>query len=163
MKNVVTGATGFLGSNVVRSLLDARELVLIISRDGWGRCEQLFGKDVEGLKVISSDLSGLRELTLQDKSWRGATFWHIAANLQFEERYRKDIFDTNVNGTRTAIEFASHIGCDKFIYISTAYTAGNLMGLIPESLHQPTNFNNVYEVVRMLPNNWLQSSVPYME
>jgi nucleoside-diphosphate-sugar epimerase len=145
VKNIVTGATGFLGANLVRSLLLAHEQVLVISRDGWRRCEQLFEKGAEGLEVISSDLFGLTEVTPIDKSWYGATFWHLAANLQFGERYRQDIFDTNVNGTQIAIEFASRFGCEKFIYVSTAYTTGRSTGLIQENLHQPKGFNNVYE------------------
>lgn len=145
MKNIVTGATGFLGSHLVRSLLEAQEQTLIISRDGWNRCRQLFGENTEALEVVSCDVLGLNKVISQGRSWHGATFWHIAANLQFEERHRQNIFDTNVRGTRAAIDFASRFGCDKFIYVSTAYTSGNSIGLIPEILHQPTDFNNVYE------------------
>jgi nucleoside-diphosphate-sugar epimerase len=73
-------------------------------------------------------------------------FWHFAASLAFEERRREAIAAQNVGGALNALELAIRLGARRFVYVSTAYTAGRRTGIVPETLHPPNaEFNNVYE------------------
>jgi nucleoside-diphosphate-sugar epimerase len=153
VKNIVTGATGFLGSNLVRALLEQNESVLIVSRDGEKRCKHIFGNHADKLAVLESDLQSLSEIFQHDMLHEGSIFWHVAANLQYRELHREDIFSTNVIGTMSALKFAYRSGCEKFIYVSTAYTAGRATGVMPEELHQTLEFNNVYEESKHIAEN----------
>ena len=40
---------------------------------------------------------------------------------------------------------ARKLGADLFVYMSTSYTCGSLDGVVPEEIHCPPRFNNVYE------------------
>ncbi|MEV6595770.1 SDR family oxidoreductase [Actinoplanes sp. NPDC051346] len=72
-------------------------------------------------------------------------FWHLAASLQWRRGQREQVFRTNVDGTRHALELAKSLGADLFVYMSTAYTCGSVQGDIAEELHRPASFSNVYE------------------
>lgn len=89
--------------------------------------------------VPSADLSALAEAGIRD-------FWHFAASLNFEEKRRELIRSQNVGGPRHAIELACRIGAERFIYVSTAYTAGSADGHFAEELHSRDRpFANAYE------------------
>jgi nucleoside-diphosphate-sugar epimerase len=78
-------------------------------------------------------------------------FWHFAASLQYENEKRDAIWQTNVIGTRNALELARRLGCESFYYVSTAYTAGRMSGAVPEQIHAlDIGFNNCYEETKAL-------------
>jgi pimeloyl-ACP methyl ester carboxylesterase/nucleoside-diphosphate-sugar epimerase len=73
-------------------------------------------------------------------------FWHFAASLSFEEKNRDVIAAQNIGGARNAVSLAVRLRARRFIYVSTAYTAGKKTGAIPETLHDTAGpFNNYYE------------------
>ncbi|TSC34277.1 MULTISPECIES: alpha/beta fold hydrolase [Corallococcus] len=76
--------------------------------------------------------------------------WHSAASLAYENRHRTKIHAHNCVGTRNVLDVALRSGVGRFIYVSTAYTAGTRRGLIAEELHPvppdgAAAFNNYYE------------------
>ena len=87
--------------------------------------------------------------------------WHSAASLSFLQRHRERIMKTNVAGTQTLMRVAKHLNIDRFIYISTAYTAGRMSGEIPEQLHsEEVVFANCYEESKAIAE---QAVVEYCE
>lgn len=93
--------------------------------------------------LSAEDLNRLEEARLDE-------VWHSAASLAYENRHRDKIHAHNCIGTRNILEVARQVGAGRFVYVSTAYTAGTRRGVIPEQLHpEPTggasDFNNYYE------------------
>jgi nucleoside-diphosphate-sugar epimerase len=76
-------------------------------------------------------------------------FWHCAASLQYEDRYKTAIYETNLEGTRHALDLARNLGVIAFNYISTAYVAGKRTGLILEQPVAGIWTNNHYEASKV--------------
>jgi len=162
--NIVTGATGFLGSHFVRALLAEGQEVLAIARGPQAdeamqrallRAASSYSHDLHasvelsaGLRVVTGDILKDRcdvsaTSALVDK---GAVFWHFAASLQYEERHRTAIFAHNVDGVLNALLLARDLDCSRFVYVSTAYSCGDTAGAIAEELHDIERpYNNLYE------------------
>ena len=165
----VTGATGFVGSNLVLELLGQAETevyALVRAAEepsefrlqsalrhaaraaGCGNgldqtiCERCHA--VEG--DIQSEACGIRADSLPCPD----QFWHVAASLRYEDRYAPEIHRTNVEGTRNALALARLSGLrDHFNYVSTAYVSGSRMGVIPEEVSSGQAANNPYEDSKM--------------
>ena len=119
MKAFVTGATGFIGGNLVRVLLDRGYAVKCLVRDGSNR------KNVEGLdvEVVPGDLrdDGL-ELS---KALTGCdALFHVAAVYSFWTPDASAVFDSNVKGTTRILAAALNAGVERVVYTSTESTIG---------------------------------------
>ncbi len=161
--HVVTGGTGFVGSHLLAALLrgDPADRVDALARDQAHRSaaarveaalaalEQSPAIARDRLTVLESDLCeplcGLTAQSMPAGSTDPLVFWHLAASLQWRRGQRDRVFATNVGGTQNALNLAAHLGADLFVYVSTAFTTGALDGDIPEVLHDPPGFSNVYE------------------
>jgi len=109
----VTGGTGFLGSNVVRKLLDKGARVKALSRAG-SDLSNLEGLDIE---LVPGDLTDAA-------TWQSAlegcdALFHVAADYRLWVPDPERMFEVNVEGTRQVLEAAIEKGVDKIVYTST--------------------------------------------
>ncbi|MFI5491515.1 SDR family oxidoreductase [Actinoplanes sp. NPDC051859] len=159
-EHILTGATGFVGSHLLADLLadDTTSKVYALAR---GDAEHTATDRVEtALKLAGGELDPDRLIVVESELTEPAcgvdpgavppgagprVFWHLAASLQWRRGQREQVFRTNVDGTRHALDLAASTGADLFVYVSTAYTCGAVQGDIPEELHRPPAFSNVYE------------------
>lgn len=164
----VTGGTGFVGSAIILELLRQTDVeVVAVVRPGTQTAEERlqnaleracqaynYGKDVlqavkERCHAIPGDLHAERCGVSADFP-RVDQFWHCAASLQYEDRYQAEIYATNLDGTRHAVELARHLHVsDCFNYVSTAYVAGRRTGCIAEQLMPENWTNNHYEASKV--------------
>jgi isopenicillin N synthase-like dioxygenase/nucleoside-diphosphate-sugar epimerase len=159
---VVTGATGFVGSNFVSECLRDERVARItaLARDGAAsarqrvfdalkECGHQASLETDKLEVIKGDLTqplcGVSPEGV--RTAEGApVFWHLAASLLWMPGKRAFIFQQNVEGTRNALTLAHKLKAKLFVYVSTAYTCGQHEGVISESTHDfKPKFNNAYE------------------
>lgn len=113
---LVTGASGFLGSSLVRCLLDEGMNVRALVRPT-SRRDLLDGLDVE---TVEGDL---RERESLRAALRGAEFlFHAAADYRLWARDPRELFQTNVEGTRTLMEEARRAGTGRIVYTSSVAT-----------------------------------------
>jgi dihydroflavonol-4-reductase len=116
MTILVTGASGFLGSHVARLLVERGERVRVLLR----RTSQT--KLLEGLAVerVSGDL---RDASSLDKAVAGvSTVYHVAADYRLWARDPREIYESNVEGTRNLLEAARRAKVRRFVYTSTVGT-----------------------------------------
>ena len=141
---LVTGATGFLGMQLVRELLEQRpevRLALLI-RDRAGQSGQQRADafipvaERARVQVFSGDVSrpacGLDAGTYERLQAEATRVVHCAATVRFDHSL-EEARQINVEGTRNILEFASgsrQLGC--FAYVGTAYVAGERSGLVRE-------------------------------
>ena len=119
MKVLVTGATGHLGANLVRRLLaDGQELRLFV-REGRDH-GALEGLDVE---VVRGDL---RDLTAVRAAVRGCDrVYHCAAKVSTTAGNEREIYDTNVIGTRYVLRAANESGVSRVVVTSSFSAVGH--------------------------------------
>lgn len=118
MKALVTGATGFIGGNLVRELLKQGYQVKALVR------KESVRKNIEGLNmdVVFGDL---RDRASLDRAVDGCDIlFHVAASYTFWAPDPKDIYETNVKGTENILAAARARGIDKVVYTSTESTIG---------------------------------------
>ncbi|MBW4655840.1 MAG: SDR family oxidoreductase [Kaiparowitsia implicata GSE-PSE-MK54-09C] len=174
---LLTGATGFIGSNLAAHLLlttKAQVFCLVRAPNAQERLIQAVRAaaraaalddqilpQLNRLTAIAADLTQ-PQLGLGSAQWRVlqsagvAQLWHCAASLRFEPRHRADIFERNVMGTQRVLDLAAALQISQFNAMSTAYVAGKCSGLVAE---QPVAHhaapNNDYEASKRQAENRL--------
>jgi dihydroflavonol-4-reductase len=122
VKTLVTGATGFVGSAVVRSLLRRAIPVKVLVRRT-SDLRNISGLDVE---IVSADL--LDEAGLTGALGGCDTLYHVAAFYSTAETDGQKMYEINVRGTKTVMRAALRAGVQRAVHTSTIGTIG-----------QPTN------------------------
>ncbi|MGB7768593.1 MAG: hopanoid-associated sugar epimerase [Verrucomicrobiia bacterium] len=118
MKCFVTGASGFIGSNLIRELLARGHRVKALLRAGSDE-RALAGLGFERVTGSVSD----RELLKHEIAGCDWCF-HAAASYHLWLRDYQPMYETNVEGTRNVIGIASQVGCKRIVYTSTVGCIG---------------------------------------
>jgi dihydroflavonol-4-reductase len=117
-KVLVTGATGFIGANVARLLVDRGEDVRALVRASSDR-GNLAGLPLE---VAEGDL---RDADAVRRAVRGcARVFHVAADYRFWAKDPRELYASNVEGTRHVMEACLAEGVERVVYTSTVGTIG---------------------------------------
>jgi len=118
MKCFVTGASGFIGANLVHELLERGHSVKALLRAE----SSLRGLEDAEVERVYGDVS---ERATLDKAVRGCDWcFHLAASYHLWLRDYAPMYAANVEGTRNVIEAATHAGCARIVYTSTAGCIG---------------------------------------
>ncbi|MBI2831361.1 MAG: NAD-dependent epimerase/dehydratase family protein [Chloroflexi bacterium] len=116
MKALVTGATGFIGGNVVRQLQKQGYQVRAFVRKNSVR------QNIEGLNVEVA-VGDLRDRISLDEALRGCdVLFHVAASYTFWTPDPAAIYETNVKGTENILSVALRRGISKVVYTSSEST-----------------------------------------
>jgi dihydroflavonol-4-reductase len=107
---LVTGASGFIGGHVLRALRERGERVRAMVR----RENRIAGDDVE---LVHGDLRDAASLARAVEGCR--VVFHVAADYRLWVRNPRDMFESNVEGTRNLIQAARRAGVERFVYTST--------------------------------------------
>lgn len=115
---LVTGATGFIGANVARVLLERGRSVRVFARPGSDR-SNLKGLDVE---IAEGDL---RDAASTARAVDGCEeVYHVAAEYTFWSNDPEAVFESNVTGTRNVLEACLASKVRRVVYTSTVGTIG---------------------------------------
>ncbi|MGE3536117.1 MAG: hopanoid-associated sugar epimerase [Candidatus Tectimicrobiota bacterium] len=116
MTTLVTGATGFIGANVVRALLDAGTAVRVLVRQHSDR-RNLAGLPVE---VVYGDLGD--PASLRSALQHCQTLYHVAAFYSLWTPQPQEMYAVNVQGTTNLLQAAYDLGLQKVVYTSSVAT-----------------------------------------
>jgi dihydroflavonol-4-reductase len=115
-KILITGAAGFLGSHLTRQLVARGADVRVLLRPS---SNNRAIADLP-LEYVTGDL---REAGSLDRALAGvARVFHVAADYRLWSRRSRDIYDSNVGGTKNLLEAAKRAGVKQFVYTSTVAT-----------------------------------------
>ena len=116
MKVLVTGATGFIGGNLVRELLYQGYQVRALVREASDR-RTLTGLDVE---VAVGDL--LNKDSLRDALDGCEGLFHVAAVYSLWTPDPEKVYETNVNGTANLLSVALSMGTKRVVFTGSEST-----------------------------------------
>ena len=120
--NLVTGATGLVGSAVVRALLRKGQQIRVLVRPTSDR------RNLAGLAIEIAEGS-LEQPESLARAVTGCRYvYHVAADYRLWVPDPEPMFRTNVVGTRDLMIAALEAGVERVIYTSSVAT----LGLIPE-------------------------------
>jgi dihydroflavonol-4-reductase len=107
---LVTGASGFIGWHVAKQLLDRGCAVRALCRPG-SQIDELTVEKITG---------DLRDPASLARAVAGCgVVYHVAADYRLWARDPKELFLSNVDGTRNLIAAAKTAGVERFVYTST--------------------------------------------
>jgi len=118
MKTLITGANGFIGSAVMRLLLEADHDVRAIVRPGSDR-RNLDGLPVE---IFEGDLQD--KTSLEDAAKDCNVVFHVAADYRLWIPDPDNMYQTNVAGTRNLMLASAEAGVEKIVYTSSVAVLG---------------------------------------
>lgn len=118
MKCFVTGASGFIGANLVHELVARGHQVKALVRSASDR-RGLTGVEFEQVEGDVGDPIKLRSV-LRGCDW----CFHVAASYHLWLRDYAPMYAANVDGTRHVIEAAAQAGCSRIVYTSTVGCIG---------------------------------------
>ncbi|MFQ5958327.1 MAG: hopanoid-associated sugar epimerase [Alphaproteobacteria bacterium] len=118
MTILITGASGFVGSAVLRRLIDAGHAVRALVRAESDR------RNLDGLAAEIA-VGDLRDPDSLAAALRGCTgLYHVAADYRLWLRDPAEIYASNVDGTRNLMRAATDAGVGRIVYTSSVATLG---------------------------------------
>jgi nucleoside-diphosphate-sugar epimerase len=155
----LTGATGFLGSHLMASMLTKGYRIVVLGRSSkdetlierilkllhWFGIERF----TDRVTCVDADLSQ-NNLGIDDAEYSRlcsvvGSVIHCASDTSFSENKREKVIAANINNLNGILEFSAKAKVDFFHYISTAYVAGTGNNYCYEILSASKTFTNVYE------------------
>jgi dihydroflavonol-4-reductase len=112
---LVTGASGFLGWHIAHMLLERGRVVRALVRPG-SRVPEL------GVETVTGDL---RDALSLERAVAGCdVVFHAAADYRLWARDPRDLYRSNVDGTRNLLTAARTAGVERVVYTSTVGCIG---------------------------------------
>ena len=118
MRVLVTGATGFVGGNLVRTLVDRGYDVRALVR----RNSNTLALENLGVEEALGDLRDRESIAKALKDCQGV--FHCAAMYTFWSLDPSEVYRVNVEGTKVIFQEAERAGVERAVYTSTVSTIG---------------------------------------
>ena len=117
-KYLITGASGFLGRNVIKGLLDKKaEIRALIMRDD--PLEELIPSEVQIIYGNVCDVDSMRDFF--ENSDCNTCVIHCAGIVSVASNPEQRIYDVNVGGTKNIISLCEKNKVGKLIYVSSVH------------------------------------------
>jgi len=118
MTTLLTGASGFVGSAVLRALLADGHAVKVLLRETSDR------RNLEGLQVETA-IGDLRDRPSLDRALKGCeALFNVAADYRIWVRKPETLYESNVTGVRQVLEAAGEAGVSRIVHTSSVAALG---------------------------------------
>jgi len=145
MKYLVTGGAGFIGSNIVDSLVELGHEVVVIDNESSESHDHFFwNENAKNYKLDICDYENTRNL------YDGVDYvFHVAAEARIQRTIKNPIrsVKTNVVGTTTVLQCSKEANVKRVIYSSTSSAYGR--NEIPNEETQPDDCLNPYSISKV--------------
>src|SRR5574344_2076599 len=116
---VVTGASGLLGNNLVKKLLNLHEKVRVLLLPN----EKIQNLDPNKIEIVYGDVRNIDSLKplFKKEENQEIVFIHSAGIITISNKNDDNVYNVNVNGTRNIVELCKNNKVNKFIYINSVH------------------------------------------
>ncbi len=145
---LVTGGAGFIGSNIVKALVEQGESVRVLDNCSTGNVSNLDGV-IDRIEFILGDI---RDPALSHKAVEGIDYLiHQAALCSVAHSVDDPVTtnEVNVTGILNMLTAAKHLGVKRIVYASSASVYGDSPGL-PKNEDMPTNPVSPYATSKLI-------------
>ena len=161
-KILVTGAGGFIGSNLVRALLHDKNYQLILTDKGDSRYDfsALCDSPNKPLTLYNLDIMNRESVFEIFKNQKIDTCVHLAAVVNVEDsiKYPDKTMDVNVKGTINVLDACAHNHIENFVFASSAAVYGHPTKLPISEGHQLAPISP-YGISKLLAEKQISSYV----
>jgi UDP-glucose 4-epimerase len=121
VKALVTGGAGFIGSNLVDSLLARGDEVTVVDDLSTGRRENLGGALANGATLVEADIRDRAAMEELGGRERPEVVFHLAAQIDVRKSVTDPAWDASINvgGTANVLEAARVAGSRRVVFSST--------------------------------------------
>ena len=149
---LLTGATGYLGSQIALELAARKVAFRALARDP---ARLPFDPTAAGCQVALGDLCDAATLP---RALRGVTqVIHTAALVKMWVRNPQDFWRVNVGGLEALLRAAAHAGVERVVYTSSFLALGpSADSNAGEGLRHPGPYSNEYEETKAKALDWLR-------
>jgi len=146
MKYAVTGGAGFIGSHLIKNLVERGNEVIVIDNLNTGKKQNIekISKKIDFFEVDIRDFSAIENIL---KNVDGIFHEAALASVQDSFRIPDEFFDVNVNGTENIFKIAKKLGI-KVVYASSSSVYGNPIS-IPIKENDDKNPFNPYAKTKL--------------
>ena len=123
MKYAVTGGAGFIGSHLIKNLVERGNEVIVIDNLNTGKKQNIekISKKIDFFEVDIRDFSAIENIL---KNVDGIFHEAALASVQDSFRIPDEFFDVNVKGTENIFKIGKKLGI-KVVYASSSSVYGN--------------------------------------
>lgn len=148
----VTGATGFLGSNLCQRLIKDGYSVAILARDPQK------AKAFEGrvAKTVIGDITDKKAIT--DLVDGADIVIHLVSNFRVASGPPESYQSINVDGTRVVLECAEAAGVKRFVHCSTIGVHGHVQST-PANEESPFNPGDLYQTTKLEAEQLVRAAI----
>jgi len=161
MKILITGSTGFVGSNLTKKLTEEGHEVIALGRK---QSNIDFLKEI-GVKIIYCDLNGYR--SLKNKLKQVDVVYHLAALKRGSFYSENEYYNVNAKSVENLINDCPE-NLRRFVYCSSAGVHGNgfKKSELPIDESYPFKINNIIEYTKVLGEKTVENiskkrNIPY--
>ncbi len=135
MKVLITGATGFVGLNLTRYLLEQGLDVRLLVRDPQKLPTEI--RDSKNTEIFVGDVTDLKAVDDSTRNMDGV--FHLAGVVGYSKAQRQEMERVNVGGTRNIIDAMTKNKVPKLLHFSSVVAIGS--SFTPESMNEESQFN----------------------
>ncbi len=167
MKTIlITGVSGTLGMSLVPFLLASGYQIYYLIREKNGKSPFVRLKEMgiipQKNAILQGDITlpfcGIEKNSISSLKNQIDMILHCAADVRFDPRYAKEIWETNENGTRHMLQLAVVLNVPAIHHMSTAYVAGDAKKFDESQLNVGQAFRNPYEASKYEAEKLIRSS-----
>lgn len=136
---LVTGASGLVGSELIKQLLEKGERIKAICHSTSLNIEN------KNLYVVKCDM--LDPVALEEAMDGISHVYHCAAIVSFNPKHKKELFKTNIEGTANVVNAALNAQVKKFLHVSSVAALGRMrkgQKITEEMIWTEETSNSVY-------------------